>query len=468
MTYKILSNEQMAAADRATIESGVPSFTLMRNAARVVFEEIAQLFPQGSVLVLCGPGNNGGDGFLLAQILDEAGWSVDLACFTKISALSGDVAHAAREWGRDVMLFADINFEALEPETLVVDAIFGTGFSRELTSDVVKVFTAIAEKKCPVLAVDIPSGVNGTSGAVDPQTLRADVTVTFHRKKLGHALHPGASYCGAVIVRDIGITAPFEHEALENNPELWLSHLPAKEEGAHKYAHGHGVIYGAPKLTGATRLAASACARIGAGLTSVIAPQDTGAIYRTSLPAHIMVRDDEDWIDRRVTAILYGPGGLAGKIRFRKGCVTILDAEALKILPEDLLEYLADNVILTPHEGEFVKAFPEITQGSKLERACSAAKESDALIVLKGADTIIAHPDGRAVINTHASPDLASAGTGDVLAGLIIGLAAQGMEPFYAACAAVWMHGEAAISFGPGLVASDIPKIIPQVLQDFA
>ncbi len=250
---------------------------------------------------------------------------------------------------------------------------------------------------------------------------------------------------------------------LENTPKLWVENLPKRQISGHKYDYGHVVIYGAPKLTGATRLAAEACARIGAGLVSVLCTPGTSVIYRETLAAHILVRDDLDWWDDRVTAQLWGSGGLPCDLPQSFNIPTVLDADALGRLPKILNE----NVVLTPHEGEFSRAFPEI-DGSREERALKAAQLSRAIVVLKGAETVIAHPDGRIVVNNHASPHLATAGTGDVLAGMITGLMAQGMAPFNSACAAVWIHGECGIRAGQGLVASDLAGMIPGVLTDLS
>ena len=243
---------------------------------------------------------------------------------------------------------------------------------------------------------------------------------------------------------------------MKNHPDLWLASFPRRAKDGHKYDNGHALIYGATELTGATRLAAESCARIGAGLTTVIARKKIANIYRAALPAHIMVRDNLKWNDSRVTARLYGPGGLPVRPDYKSGIATVLDADALKGLPKKL----PPGFVLTPHEGEFERAFPDI-KGSREARALDAASRSNAIIVLKGSETAIAAPDGRLVINKNAPPSLATAGTGDVLAGMITGLLAQKMEPFDAACAAVWVHAEAARLFGPGLVASDIAAKIP-------
>lgn len=248
---------------------------------------------------------------------------------------------------------------------------------------------------------------------------------------------------------------------LINNPNLWLSCLPVKGREDHKYAHGYARIYGAPVLTGATRLAAESCARMGAGLVTVLATRESAPVYRETLAAHVMVREGLSWSDDRVTANLWGPGGIPVLPDFTTNIPSVLDADALQDLPAKL----GPHFVLTPHEGEFERVFPNIG-GERLEKAKTAAQMINATIVLKGPETIIASPDGRLVVNNHASPQLATAGTGDVLAGMITGLLAQGMPPFEAACAAVWIHGECALKFGPGLVASDLPPMIPQVLKD--
>ncbi|MCB1532439.1 MAG: NAD(P)H-hydrate dehydratase [Alphaproteobacteria bacterium] len=247
----------------------------------------------------------------------------------------------------------------------------------------------------------------------------------------------------------------------ENTPSLWSDKIPRKVGASHKYDYGHVVIYGAPELTGATRLAAEGCARTGAGLVTVLAPPGVGEIYRETLRPHILVRDDLDWDDERVTVKLYGSGGVSKTPDYSSILPTVLDADALNDLPGTL----GGHFVLTPHEGEFARVFPDL-KGSREERAVAAARKSGAVIVLKGEQTVIAAPDGRVVINTHASPYLASAGTGDVLAGMIAGFIGQGMEPFDAACAAVWIHGECGVRIGSGLVASDLPGAIPSVLQD--
>lgn len=246
-----------------------------------------------------------------------------------------------------------------------------------------------------------------------------------------------------------------------NSSDLWRGEFPRPAADTHKYARGLAAIYAAPAMTGATRLAAGAAARMGAGLVNVLAEEGVANVYRCALPAHIIVRSLE-WNDSRVTARLYGPGGIPAGVRLRLDRPAVIDADALLGLPEALHE----NIVLTPHEGEFARIFPDLAEGARAEKALAAAHRTGACVVLKGAQTVIAHPDGRVVVNDHASPYLATAGSGDVLAGMIAGLLAQGMDSFPAACAAVWMHGECALRFGPGLVAEDLPGLIPGVLKE--
>ena len=460
MTHEILSNKQMAEADRKTIESGVSGYTLMQNAGTAVFKEIIKRYKMRPVFVLCGSGNNGGDGFVIAGLLMQAGWDVSVSCLVAKDQLKGDAFLAAQDWHGSCLDFNDLD---ISENCIVVDAVFGTGFHGSLKAPVSMVFKKLKLQGNVVIAVDIPSGVNGDIGQADPHMLKADMSVTFHRKKIGHVLGQGVEYSGDVVVREIGITDDFEYIALENHPDLWLEFFPRLEKESHKYKRGHAVIYGAPELTGATRLVAESCARVGAGLVSVLAVKEIADVYRETLKPHILVRDDLDWDDVRVTAKLYGSGGMSAQIDYTSKLPIVLDADALQPLSQKLFS----NFVLTPHDGEFSRMFPDIA-GGRIEKAQKAAQESGANIVLKGAETIIVSPDGRKVINLHASSVLATVGTGDVLAGMITGLMAQGMNPFDAACCAVWMHGECAIRFGLGLVASDILDIIPQVLKDLA
>jgi hydroxyethylthiazole kinase-like uncharacterized protein yjeF len=481
MGYEILSSDQMREADRLAIESGTPGFTLMENAGKAAANVILKRFKRGQALILCGPGNNGGDGFVIATRLKRAGWKVRVACMVHLADLQGDAAQAAAQWKGSVE-----KFDALEihPKDIVIDAVFGTGFDRHLQEPVASLFQTVLAGKNTVVAIDIPSGVNGTSGKVDENTLPADITITFCRKKTGHILEPGKSAAGEIVVCDIGIKSYIVEQTnaivFENHPDIWSRVFPMREADKHKYDFGHAVIFGAQSMTGATRLASESCARVGAGLTTVLAEGESSFIYRMTLPPHIIVEDREENIyrnleDERRNAVLIGPGAGKDHAKLREIVTTVCELKRKTVLDADALNALAaepksmsllhSSCVLTPHEGEFKKLFPDIT-GTKLEKAKEAARRARCVIVLKGSDTIIAAPDGRAAINTNGTPNLATAGTGDVLAGMIAGLLAQGMPEFEGACAAVWIHGECARRVGPGLVASDIQPKIAQIIRD--
>mgnify|MGYP000568270743 CR=1 FL=1 len=470
MTHEILNTQQMAKADELTIKGGIPGYTLMQNAGKAIFDVILSHYPDHKILVLAGPGNNGGDGFVAAQLLNDKGFDVCVAGLVPVDKLKGDAQKAGFDYKGKLYELGDKFMDNLpfSPD-LVVDALFGTGLSRALTSPVTDTLKWVREMSIPVLAVDVPSGVFGQTGKSDPYTVSADHTVTFFRKKLGHVLHPGRSLCGQIHLRDIGISENILKKTgisgHENHPDLWLEKYPHPVDNTHKYKKGLSVIYGGPKMCGAVHMASLACMRIGSGLCRVVTKPEASDLYRTILPPHIIVTEDPDWNDQRVTARLIGPGAGEDVDKFvdeflRYDVPIVLDADALS-----QLKPFTPHVVLTPHEGEFEKLCPEAT-GSKLEKVLYASQKTAAVIVLKGSDTVVAQQGRTCVINTHTSPALATAGTGDVLAGMITGLLAQGMTAFDAACAAVWMHGEAGIRLGTGCVAPDIPDAIPAILQE--
>lgn len=480
--FEILTAAEMKNAEAAALEQGISGIQLMTAAGGGAAQEITRTFKPCPVLVLCGPGNNGGDGFIVAQQLKKAGWTVRVACMVKRTALKSDAAAAAQKWGGDI---ESLNSNLSVHQTgLIVDAVFGTGFDRALEPELVILFDKIRARKIPVVAIDIPSGINATTGAIDPGTLKATLTITFCRKKTGHVLLPGRNFCGAVTVADIGITEAMitmlNITCFENNPALWLKNFPLPDTESHKYTRGHAVVYGGEKRTGAACLAAAAAQKIGAGLVTIASPAKAWPVY-SSYRASIMVDecnniDDFKTIlrDQRKNTVLLGPGaGADDKLRQAVEAVLsfnksgVLDADVFSAYqnnPKDLFAKLSPKYVLTPHEGEFEKLFGAI-EGSKPERVLKASKVANAIVLLKGADTVIAAPDGNIVINTNAPPTLATAGSGDVLAGLITGLIAQGMPPFMAAGAAVWLHGESARLYGLGLTAEDIISTLPQVLN---
>ncbi len=478
MIHALLTVAETRAADRLTSLSGI---ALMENAGRAVADAIFARFPACPVAVLCGPGNNGGDGFVVARLLAEAGWPVRVALLGDRAALQGDAAHHAALWPGPA---EPLSPAILDGAWLIVDALFGSGLSRPLEGVAADVLREAAASGAPIVAVDVPSGVSGDTGA-DLGAVRATLTVTFFRKKPGHLLLPGRGLCGELIVSDIGIEDSvldtLQPHIFEDTPDFWRAALPQATPGGNKYGRGHALLYGGAIMTGAARMAARAAARAGAGLTTVAAPQSAWAVYAGALTS-IMVHPLPDPAalaklldDTRITAMLIGPGaGVSEETRTHALAMlatrrpVLLDADAITVFQDDpklLFGAIQGPCVLTPHEGEFRRLFA--ANGDKLSRARSAARESGAVIVLKGSDTVIAAPDGRASINANAPETLATAGSGDVLGGFILGLLAQKMEPFLAACAGVWLHGAAACAFGPGLMAEDLPDLLPKVLRDF-
>jgi NAD(P)H-hydrate epimerase len=429
--------------------------------------------------VLCGPGNNGGDGFVAARHLADAGWNVRVALLGSVDKLQDAARLHAEKW-RDAV-------EALTPDAingseLIIDAIFGAGLNRPLTGAARDTLAAAAAQGIPIVAVDIPSGVSGDTGE-NLGAVAAVLTVTCFRKKPGHLLFPGRALCGELTVTDIGTPVEVLDEILpktfENDPRLWLTALPRPHQGGNKYTRGHALISGGYPMTGASRMAARAAGRLGAGLTTIAVPEIALPIYATALSS-IMVKPlaapgdfNELLSDPRITGFLIGPGAGVGEgTRARTLALlathraTLIDADAITSFqdePEVLMRAIGGPCVMTPHEGEFKRLFDP--GGDKLVRTRRAAARSGAVIVLKGSDTVIAAPDGRAIINANAPPSLATAGSGDVLSGMVLGLLTQGMPPFLAAAAAVWLHGAAAADFGPGLLAEDLPDLLPGVLR---
>ena len=477
----LLTVSEMYSADEAAIASGVPGLTLMENAGRAVADAITARWKPQETLVLCGPGNNGGDGFVIARLLADEGWPVTVVSLVPVNAFHGDAKANADRWGRPVTVATGAS--DLGEATLVVDALFGAGLSKDVSDVALEILSEIGDR--PVVAVDIPSGVHGDTGSVLGFAPRAALTVTFFRKKPGHLLMPGRAHCGETCVADIGIPGAVLGEIgpaqMENLPSLWVDALKWPHPDQHKYSRGFALVVGGQILTGASRLSARAAQRTGAGAVGLAVPVDAQTVYKVAMES-VMVQPFRDTSslqelaeDERVSAALIGPGaGLVTATRerasmiLRTGKPTVLDADALSIFegaPELLHNSVRGPAVITPHEGEFSRLFPDIT-GGRLIRARAAAARSNCVVLLKGYDTTIASPDGRIAINANAPADLATAGAGDVLAGIIVSLLAQGVPVFEATCAATWMHSEAATKFGPGLIAEDIIDLLPSVLRD--
>ena len=479
MTGEILTNDEMGRADRAAVAQGVPSLTMMENAGGAVAEAIAARFAPCRARVLCGPGNNGGDGFVAARLLAQHGFDVAVA---HGGGHMGDAGAMAAKWTGPTL--------ALEPAcldgvALVVDALFGAGLARPLGEPYASLVEAVDRGHVPVVAVDVPSGLDGDSGRVLNLAVNADVTVTFFRLKPGHLLLPGRALCGQTLLADIGIpeSAAAVSRLFENTPTLWGAKYRWPDVGAHKYARGHCVAVSGPAhATGAARMAARGALRIGAGLVSVAAEGDAVAANAALLTA-VMVKPfrrakglSQLLSDKRLNAVALGPGLGMGKATralvqaaLESGAAVVLDADALTSFhddPRELFRQIENSTVMTPHEGEFERIFPGLRKKarSKVEAAREASRLSGAVVLFKGNDTVIAEPNGMAAINANAPATLATAGAGDVLTGFIAGLLAQGMPPFEAASAAAWLHGDAAARFGPGLIAEDLPEILPESL----
>ena len=476
----LLTPDEMGHADKAAIRGGVSEILLMEAAGRAVAAAVAARWSPRPVTVLCGPGNNGGDGFVAARHLAMEGWPLRLALLGDRDRLAGSAAHHAARYRGEI--------EPLSPDCLagagvVIDAMFGAGLSRPIDGIARATIEALTASGIPVAAVDVPSGVDGATGQIRGAAPKADLTVTFFRKKPGHLLYPGRGLCGTTRLAQIGIpdtvlgeVAP---QCFENGPPLWLRDYPWPRAEDHKYRRGHAVVLGGAALTGAARLSAHAAARVGAGLVTVAAPEAAWPVYASALMGIIVraIHAPQDFAalinDERVRAMVGGPGAgvtpetqAAALAALATRRAVVLDADALTAFAkstETLFAAIKGPAVLTPHEGEFARLFS--SEGDRLSRARRAAKLAGAVIVLKGPDTVIAAPDGRAAINANAPPDLATGGTGDVLSGLIAGLLAQGLLPFEAASAGCWLHGEAARGFGPGLVADDLIDTLPLALR---
>lgn len=465
MKNELLTTEGLKETEQSVIATGISEQVLMERAGEGVVEVILEKFSPCLTVIFCGPGKNGGDGKVVARLLKKKGWPVEvvslehLPSFEKIETL---LSHAG----------------------LIVDGLFGSGLARPLEENTLTLVSLINASLKPVVSIDIPTGIETNSGASCIESIRATYTVTFFRARLGHYLLPGREYRGELFVKDLGLPdalLPPTSSHL-NSPSLWNDSLKDPQLLDHKYDRGPCLIIATGCMPGAIRLASLAARRGGSGLVRVICKREEYPLFATTAWGEIItpVASAEEffkWIeDKHFKALLWG-AGTHPHDSIREQAITILltkkpcvlDGGALSSFAgkaSELTNHLHENVILTPHEGEFLRLFPHLAfLKNKTEKALKAAAEAGAIIVLKGNDTVIASPKGELIINANAPTTLSTAGTGDVLAGLMVSLLAQGLPPFQAAAAAVWMHGEAASHKGLGLIAEDLLGEIPSVVQ---
>ncbi|CAN5239026.1 bifunctional ADP-dependent NAD(P)H-hydrate dehydratase/NAD(P)H-hydrate epimerase [soil metagenome] len=475
MPREIMTVAEMTAADRAATEGGTPTIVLMERAGRAVAEVIRGRYARCSTVIWCGPGDNGGDGYVIARHLRRRGWPV------RVEALgppaSPGAQWAASRWKGEIGPLAP----ELGSAALFIDCLFGAGLSRPLEGDADRLAKTLPGA-ARVVAVDVPSGIVGDTGRpLGERALKAELTVTFHRRKPAHVLAAGREACGEVVVADIGLEETGQGRLFENTPSLWGERFPWPAADAHKHSRGRlMVVSGEAWNTGAARLAARAGLRIGAGVVTVLSPPNALAVNAAHLEA-VMLAPFESEFDlqtraEKADAVVVGPAAGVGEATMRhvfalarNGAALVVDADALTSFaaePATLFSALDRDDVLTPHPGEFERIFPGLLAASpeRITAVRDAARRAGAVVLLKGSDTVVAAPDGRVAVSLNGAPWLATAGSGDVLAGFIAGLIAQGMESFEAACAGTWIHAEAGAAHGPGLISEDIPGIAPSVL----
>jgi ADP-dependent NAD(P)H-hydrate dehydratase / NAD(P)H-hydrate epimerase len=483
---EILGTAEMADVDQAAVRDGISIDRLMLAAGRAVAEAIAgQIPPHTPIAVLCGPGNNGGDGYVAASVLADRGYPVEV--FAKALPRQSAAARAAAGWTQPVH---PLDIFRPQPGSVVIDALYGAGLSRPIAGQEAHALSRLQHSGAEVFAIDVPSGLHGDTGQPIGPCVQAHKTITFFRMKPGHLLWPGRGLCGDVTVADIGLKPDHAAQVIvpqlfRNTPALWCNSLPALPRDIHKYLRGHCLVVSGPELqTGASRLAATAALNNGAGAVTIIGDRDALRIHAAHVTA-IMLREAatpeafaELLDEKRIGAVVIGPAAGVGAQTLarvlavrRRSLPLVLDADALTSLVGRIDAFreaggTAFHCVMTPHAGEFSRLFGPLLeqdasfstlarelQASKVEQARAAARLANSVIVFKGADTVIAAPDGRATINANAGPELATAGSGDVLSGLIGAHLACGMPAFEAAAAAVWLHGFLGARIGIGLTA---------------
>ena len=459
------------------------SYLFMKNAGKRVFQFISKKFDNNQpIIVLCGPGNNGGDGFVIAKHLKRHGYPIDVYILSNEQDYTGDALAALKEFGKN---FKKISLFKLKKKALIVDALFGIGLTRNIKGVLIKIFNKINKSNNRVVSVDIPSGVCSNTGKILGSAIKADFTITFHRKKVGHVLGSGKKFTGKLEVADIGFTQKKNENSLFRKFSEFMDKIFAwKKTSDHKYSRGRTVVYGGQKeFTGATILSSEAALRTGTGSIKIICSKDTLQIYSIKFPSALKIEINDNYQlenflkKEKITSILIGPGSGSNKkikeitkLILRRVKYVVLDADALTCFKGDLkslYSLLDKNKIITPHLGEFHRIFPKIEKNlNNIDKVIKAAKLIKSNIILKGPTTIISSYNKKIAINDHASSELAVIGSGDVLSGLIVSLVGEKkMNPFLAGCAASWLHGDIAKNYGKGLIAEDIVKGIPNALK---
>ncbi len=484
----LLSINQMYQADYETSQNGVSSWQLMKNAGKQIGKLSLKILRKNKnkrILILCGPGNNGGDGYIAAKYLQENNIKVDVFSFKKPKELKGDAKKAFDLW--DNIVYNKLHKKKMSRYSLIIDSLFGAGISRPLNLKLQKIASWCEELSLNVLSVDMPSGINGDTGMPIGQTVfKANHTITFFRAKTGHKLFPGKEFCGQLHISQIGIKSKqlknINVNVYNNEANLWKKMIPRRRWNKNKYDYGHAVIFSG-EMTGATKLASLSCLRAGAGLVTIMSPKKYEMAYRLFNPSLMILsskfesENTKNFLsDKRINALAYGFGSVPS-VETKKQTLeilklnkpTVLDAGSLTSFsskPEILYKSCHTKTILTPHSGEFERIFPQLRNITKLKSCQKASQLTNSVIVLKGADTIIAEPSGNTIICSEPfSPWLATAGTGDVLSGLIASMLAQGLDCFHAAAAGVWIHNSAGKKIGPGLISNDLVKKLKQIIQ---
>lgn len=487
---ELLTPSEMDFADQLTISSGRPGFELMQNAANAVYQTILKEFPGSHrILIVCGLGNNGGDGLVLANMLKDSGTNIELTIIGDKAKIKGDAKLALDQLDSTINIVPNPDWQSFD---LIIDCIFGAGLDRNIENPFTETIKNINLAPAKVLSVDLPSGIDGKNGLVRGICINADVSVTFFRRKPGHLLFPGRAHCGKTVVKQIGIgnevLKQIKPTIFHNIPALWHEYFETPKVTGHKYHRGHTLaVSGNLTKIGATRLMAQSALRTGSGLVTIAAPKETLLAHASYITSLMLCEIDnprelkEQLKDRRLNTICLGPGmdpdqqtrDMVSAALTSAGSI-VIDAGAISAFAEDpktlfkLIHEHESSCVLTPHDGEFDRLFSDLASNKdRLSKAREASKISGATIVLKGPDTIIAEPKGRTAISDNAPPWLATAGSGDVLTGIIAGLMAQGLPEFEAAAAAVWFHGEAGNHAGPNLISSDLDESLRKVLQDF-